>query len=740
MLITIYCRGPEATKIASGTDQFAAFMLDGIAGSDTGESTMRTSFARVAAAAAATLALGGAADVPGDPYAWLEDIDGPKALEWARAENARSLPVLEKDPRFAALRDEARAILTSPSRLPLGQIHRGSIYNFWQDDTQVRGVWRRASIDSYRTGKPQWQTLIDFDQLAKDENENWVAGDIVCLDPEHRHCMVELSRGGGDTSTWREFDTTAGRFVSGGFALPEAKSSLAWFDADTLVVGTDWGANSLTTSGYARTVKAWRRGTPLSEAKMLFDGQAKDVGVSPFIDHDGGTAQPFVVRAVSFFESEYYYAPGLGAPVQLPWPRNADIQGVLDGRVIVTLREPWNYRGRVYPNGSIAAYALRDGAAELVFAPTETQSVEAVGIGETGLVVQYLDNVSGRAARIARNAEGRWLSQEITLPANGVVKLVSAGGGTDAALLSFESLTTPPTMHYVTASNEVDNVLSVPAAYDASDVEVQQRFATSRDGTRIPYFVMGKKSVLERGNAPTVQYAYGGFLSATLPVYYEDPSRPQHGALAGKLWVSRGGVLVLSNIRGGSEFGPRWHDAGLRANRQKVFDDFIAISEDLVRAGVTTPGKLGALGRSNGGLLMGVIANQRPELYGAIVNGVPLFDMKRYTKLGAGASWIAEYGDPDTADWNYMSKWSPYQNIRGREVRYPPVFFYTSTKDDRVHPGHARKAAARMQELGHDCLYYENLEGGHGGTSNQEQLAYRIALEYTFFARELMGH
>jgi prolyl oligopeptidase len=361
-----------------------------------------------------------------------------------------------------------------------------------------------------------------------------------------------------------------------------------------------------------------------------------------------------------------------------------------------------------------------------------------VGVGG-GLVVQYLITRFRGAARITRSGEGRWQLQEIALPENGVVKLISAGGGTDAALLSFESLTTPPTLRYVTALNDVENVFAVPAAYDASDVLVQQRFATSRDGTRIPYFLMGKKAVLERGNAPTVQYAYGGFLSATLPVYYEDPSRPQHGALAGKLWVSRGGVLVLCNIRGGSEYGPRWHQAGLRENRQKVFDVFITISEDLIRTGVTSRGKLGAIGRSNGGLLMGVVVNQRPDLYGAVVNGVPLFDMKRYTKLGAGASWVAEYGDPDTADWNYMSKWSPYQNLRGRDVRYPPVFFYTSTKDDRVHPAHARKAAAKMQALGHDCLYYENMEGGHGGTSNQEQLAYRIALEYTFFARQLMG-
>jgi prolyl oligopeptidase len=681
-----------------------------------------------------------AADVNDDPYTWLEEIEGAKAIEWAKAENVRSLAVLENDARFKVFRDEARTILTSPSRLPLGEIHQGNVYNFWQDEQHVRGVWRRASVDGYRKGKADWETLIDYDRLAADEKENWVAGAIVCLEPQHRRCMVELSRGGGDTSTWREFDTTTRRFVPGGFALPEAKSNLDWVDGDTLLVGTAWGPNSLTTSGYPRTIKVWHRSTALASAETLFDGERTDVGVQPLVDHDdAGAPTPFVVRAVSFFEFEHYYAAGLGAPQKLPLPRNADLKGVLDGRAIFSLREAWRYRDRDFPNGAIVAYALKDGAAELVFAPSDTQSVETVDMGETGLVVQYLDNVSGHAARITRTPQGQWQVREIALPGNGVVKLVSAGGGTDAALVTFESLTTPPTLHYVDAANKVETVLSVPAAYDASAVVVTQRFAKSRDGTRVPYFVMGRKDALARGNAPTVQYAYGGFLAPTLPVYYEDPSRPQHGALAGKLWVSRGGVLVLSNIRGGSEYGPRWHQEGLRENRQKVFDDFIAISEDLIRSGVTSRSKLGALGRSNGGLLMGVITNQRPDLYGAIVNGVPLFDMKRYTKLGAGASWIAEYGDPDTADWNYMSKWSPYQNLRGTEVRYPPVFFYTSTKDDRVHPGHARKAAAKMKALGHEYLFWENMEGGHGGASNQDQLSYRIALEYTFLARQLMG-
>ena len=691
----------------------------------------------LAASAAVLIATPLLAEQPADPFGWLEEIEGAKALDWARAENARTLPVLEGDPRFAQMRADARSILTSPTRIPTGSIHNGAVYNFWQDDVQVRGVWRRASVTSYRAGKPAWETLIDFDQLAKNEGENWINGQFVCLSPEYRLCMVEMSRGGSDSSTWREFDTTARAFVKNGFALPEAKSDVAWVDADTLVVGTNWGAGTLTDSGYPRIVKVWRRGKPLAAASALFEGRKEDVAVRTFVDQDGG-AQPFVVRAVSFFEAEYHYAPGLGEPSLLPLPLKSNLEGVLDGRAIFTLRDAWNYQGKVYRQGSVVAYDLKRGTAEPVFAANDTQSIETVAIGKTGLVVQYLENVSGKAVRVVRAPQGEWRATQIALPANGVLKIASAGGGTDDAMLSFESLTSPLTLYYASAHGTIEQIFTTPAAYDATDVVVEQRFATSKDGTKIPYFVMGRKSVLAQGNAPTVQYAYGGFLAATLPVYYEDPSRPQHGALAGKLWVSRGGVLVLSNIRGGSEYGPRWHDAGLKGNRQKVFDDFIAVSEDLIRTGVTTKGKLGAIGRSNGGLLMGVVMNQRPDLYAAIVNGVPLLDMQRYTRLGAGASWVAEYGDPDTADWSYMAQWSPYQKLRA-DVAYPPVFYYTSTKDDRVHPGHARKAAAKLKSFGRDYFYYENMEGGHGGTANQDQLAYRIALEYTYFARRLMG-
>lgn len=697
-------------------------------------------------AAGFVLAACDGADRADDPHLWLEDVSSPKALDWVRGENARSLAVLEADPRFEPMHREALSILTSDARIPVGRIHSGAVYNFWQDEAHVRGLWRRADVDSYKAGAPAWETLIDYDGLADNEGENWVAASVVCLEPEYRRCMVGMSHGGKDAVVWREFDLASKAFVEGGLYLPEAKTDLAWIDADTLLVGTDLGPGSLTDSGYARTLVRLGRGAELASAPVAFETERSDVGVFPRVEHAENSAYVFVQRAVSFFETEYYYSSdGAGSPSstdggrKLPLPLNSDLYGVLDGRAVFFLREPWRYRDASYAEGAVVAYELTTGATETVFAPAANQAVEDVEIGQSEIVIEYLEDVSGHAARVARAANGRWEATRIELPDHGVLKIVSAGGGTDEALLSFESMTTPNALYYIDASAEtIDKIAQAPAFYDASDVVVEQRFATSKDGTEVPYFVAGRTDALARGNAPTVQYGYGGFLSAVLPVYYEDPGRPQHGALAGALWMSRGGVLVLSNIRGGSEYGPAWHKAAMKERHQNAIDDFIAVSEALVASGVTSPERLGAIGRSNGGLLMGAILTQRPELYAAIDCGVPLFDMQRYTKLGAGASWIGEYGDPDRPDeWAYLSKYSPYQNLRAGEP-YPEVLFYTSTQDDRVHPGHARKAAARMQELGYDYFYYENIEGGHGGTANQEQLAYRTALEYAYFAHMLM--
>lgn len=690
--------------------------------------------------AAAAAALATSAIAQDDPYLWLEEVESEGALDWVRAQNARSLAVLENDPRFDGLYQDALSILNSKERLALGDIHKNQVYNFWQDEGHVRGLWRRADLESYKNGEPQWEILIDFDQLAEKESRNWIRGDTECLSPEYRHCLVELSDGGKDASYWREFDTVEKAFVDGGFALDEAKSRVAWLNSDTLIVGTDWGEGALTTSGYPRVLRLVSRGGGESEAPIIFEGEATDVSVGASVYHDDGVAHVFVTRFPSFFEREYHYArDGAEDLKKLPLPPNSDLQGVFNGAAVFFLREPWAHGGSDYAQGAVIAYDPATDAAELVFEASASQSVEDIAIGKSDIIIQYLEHVAGKAMRLKRKKKGGWKAKEIGLPENGVVSIVSAGGGTDDALISFESLTTPDTLYFVSAEDKVNRISAVPDFYDASDVVVEQRFATSADGTKVPYFLMAKGDVLEKGDAPTMQYGYGGFLAAILPVYYSDPGRPQHGALAGKMWVQRGGVLVLSNIRGGSEYGPRWHEAALKENRQRSFDDFIAISEHLIETGVTSPQKLGAHGRSNGGLLMGAILTQRPDLYAALDIGVPLFDMKRYNKLLAGASWMGEYGNPDIdEEWAYIAPYSPYQNLAADQP-YPDVLFYTSTKDDRVHPGHARKAAAKLAELGYDFYYYENIEGGHGGTANQDQLAYRTALEYVYFMRQLMG-
>ena len=677
-----------------------------------------------------------------DPFLWLEEVEGKQALDWVKAENKRSLDALTADPRFASMLEEAEAILTSNARIPYGEIHAGAVYNFLQDDTHVLGIWRRASFESYTEGNPKWETVLDYDALAKKEKKNWIAGSRACLAPDYVHCMIEISDGGKDAGIWREYNTSTKKFVPNGFEIPETKGDVSWIDKDTLLVAAKWGNGSQTTSGYPNQTRVWRRGAAFDEAPIFYKGEEADVGVWPAVYQSDGTPHVFATRSVTFFEREFYYSAE--KLVKLPLPKNADLSGVLDNRAMFFMRDAWTYDGQTFPIGSVVAYHLESGKAELVIAASENQSIEDVEIGKSNIVIQYLEDVSGKVARVTRDeVSGAWTVQEIAMPENGVISVVSAGGGTDDALLSFESLTTPDSLYLVRAasngqSDKIERIFETPKFYDASDVVVEQRFATSADGAKVPYYIMGKSSVLEAGDAPTVQYGYGGFLAATLPVYYSDPGRPQHGALAGKLWISRGGVLVLSNIRGGSEYGPKWHQAALKENRQRSFDDFIAISEDLIANGVTSPEKLGAIGRSNGGLLMGAMLTQRPDLYGALDIGVPLLDMNRYNKLLAGASWMGEYGNPDTDDWTFMREWSPYQ-LLAADKPYPKVLFYTSTKDDRVHPGHARKAEAKLRDLGYDFFYYENMEGGHGGTANQNQLAYRTALEYTYFAHMLMN-
>jgi prolyl oligopeptidase len=668
-----------------------------------------------------------------DPYLWLEDVEGERALAWVNRQNARSLPILEDDARYAQLLNAALQVAQSNDRLPLGNIHNGYLYNFWQDAEHVRGIWRRARLASYASARPHWETLLDVDALAKAEQSNWVFEGANC-EPSGARCMISLSNGGLDASTRREFDTVAKAFVADGFVVPEAKSNVAWLDKDTLLVATNWGQGTLTQSGYPFILKAWRRGTPLSSATEIERGQASDVSVSPFtLDDVDGAHAAFASRARGFFERTYFHL-GQAAPEQLNLPAKSTIHALFHGRLIVTLQEAWSVSGQTYPNGALIAVPLAEAASasphvSLIFAPSPVQSIESVDATHDAVLVAGFDNVRGRLQRFSLNGDV-WSGQAIALPPSGVVSLASADTGASQAFVTFEDFLTPPTLYALGAGAAAPRAIrALPAQFDASPYAVDQYEAASRDGTQVPYFVVHRKDMQLNGQNPTLLYAYGGFqLSQT----------PSYNAYIGKLWLDQGGVYVLANIRGGGEFGPAWHDAGLTTHRQVIYDDFYSVERDLVDRHITDPRHLGISGRSNGGLLMGVMLNQHPEMVHAAIIGSPLLDMLRYDQLLAGASWVGEYGSPSNPQQRvWLEQMSPYQNLRRRED-YPLVFIYTSTKDDRVHPGHARKYAAKLQDLGMPFLYYENTEGGHQATANLQEAARRRALEYTYLAQRLM--
>ncbi|MCH7980343.1 MAG: S9 family peptidase [Proteobacteria bacterium] len=681
---------------------------------------------------------GSAAFAADDPYLWLEEVQDEKALDWVRDQNAKTFDELRDNDLYKKLYDEAFAILTSDARIPKGSIIGDHFYNFWQDDVHIRGIWRRTSLDDYIAGSPQWETVLDFDALEEAEHENWVYHGYDCLGGDSDHCLMELSHGGKDESVHREFSLTSKTFVEGGFLVPEAKSNVSWAGEDALLVGTDWGDGSLTNSGYALEIRLWKRGTDLHAGKSLFKADVVDTLVAPFVVHNDEQDYSFIVRLFADWNEKQYMRVVDGAAGEpMNWPLRVSFEGILAGRAILALEQDWDVNDTRYKIGDIIASDLDDGDTELVFSPAARQAVTGVATSATSVFVELLDNVKGRLKRIQRSDDG-WEAVDIALPDNGVVKLAATSSVRDDAFVSYESSIQPTTMYHVDTDNAVVPVASMAPLYDATDVVIRQEFATSADGESVPYFLIGRKDVLEEGDAPTILYGYGGFSIPILPVYYSDPSRPQHGALAGRMWISRGGVLAIANLRGGGEFGPRWHQSALRENRQRAYDDYFAIAEDLIDTGITTSKKLGALGRSNGGLLLGVALTQRPDLFAALDIGVPLLDMLRYNKLLAGASWMGEYGNPDVPeDREFIEKYSPYQNLDA-DQEYPKVLFYTSTLDDRVHPGHARKMAAKMADMGHEFFYYENIEGGHGGTANQEQLAMRTALEYAYFVRMLM--
>ncbi|TPE61780.1 S9 family peptidase [Sandaracinobacter neustonicus] len=667
-----------------------------------------------------------------DPHLWLEDVTGEKQLDWVRAHNARYLPELESVPGFAAWRAKAETILQDPRRIayPTGASPSGvtatEVFNFWRDKDHVRGIWRVSPRAAFDAGKPVWTTLLDMDALEAAEKKNLQFSGASCFGADYGRCLVRLSVGGKDAVEIREFDTRARRFVpasEGGFAAPEAKQSTAWLDKDRLLIASATGLVSA--SGYAREARLWTRGTPLADAKLLLTIPEGDMAVNPAAYGSGAGRRAVLMQALTFWTGKLHHLSADGGLIASPLPDDADFQFIADvgdgPRAFALLRTDFNG----IPKGSLVSYAVPAsgamGAVEPVFTPTDTQALDGVDSTGKAIYVNLLDNVSAKLVRLQRQG-GKWASREVPLPANSSLGLVATDDG-DTLYANVVGFTEPSRLMKAVDGGTPTVLATAPAFFDGSKFEVAQHFATSKDGTKVPYFVIRPKGA--KGPLKTYYWSYGGFEIALTPAYLQPEAQ---------MWVEAGNQFVIGNIRGGGEYGPRWHQAALLEKRQNSYDDLHAVAEDLKKTGLAS--KIAVHGRSNGGLMSSVAYTQRPDLYDAALVGVPLADMKRYHLLLAGASWMAEYGNPDTSDWEFIKLYSPYQNIR-RQAKYPRVFFYTSTKDDRVHPAHARKIAAEMEAQGHPIYYYENIDGGHAGVANLKEAAYRYALMLAYLNKEL---
>lgn len=687
------------------------------------------------AAAFAALAAPALAD---DPHQWLEAVQDPRALEWVATQDAASTAALQGDARYRPLHDEALAVLSAADRIAMPDFVGEAVFNFWQDGEHVRGLWRRTTLKSYRSGKPRWETVIDLDALARSENMPWVWKGATCRPPAYDRCLVELSDGGKDAVELREFDLTTRTFVTDGFYLPPGKQTVAWLDPDTLILNRDWGPGTTTESGYGFVVKTLKRGRPLDEAVEVFRGQPGDVSAYPHVVRDGrGNQVTLIERGLDFFHTEFHHLSANG-PVKLDMPERATVHGLLDNTLIFTIEQDWTYRHTTAKAGSILAYALVDLTpnsqiyvlqAEEVFVPGPRQSVEEVEVTAGRVVAVINDNVQGRLIAFTNGGEWGWWRRELVQPANAAVHIVSVSDLDNDVFYTVEGFLAPVSLALTDTVDAPRTIATLPPRFDASGLVAEQFEATSRDGTKIPYFLVRQKGRPLDGSAPLLLHAYGGFQISKTPLY--DP-------LVGKLWLEKGGAYAVANIRGGGEFGPAWHQAALKESRQRAYDDFHAVAEDLIARKVTSPRRLGIYGRSNGGLLMGVAMTQRPDLYRAVVVESPLLDMLRYHELPAGASWIGEYGDPRLAEEAaWIGAYSPYQALKPG-VAYPLAYITTNTLDDRVHPGHARKFAARLAELGALYLYFENTEGGHANGADPRANARRWAMHYVYLSKMLM--
>lgn len=668
-----------------------------------------------------------------DPFLHLEDVTGDAALAWVRARNAESQKALAETPEFQKTYATILSILDSVAKIPYVGKHGEHYYNFWQDAQNPRGIWRRTTLDEYRKDEPKWETVLDLDALGKLENENWVWHGASFLRPTYDRVLLSLSRGGADASVTREFDVTRKQFVADGFVLPEAKGGASWRDRDSVFVATDFGPGSLTASGYPRIGKLWRRGTPLASATVVAEGKADDVFLSLSRDHTQGFERDLVYRGVTFFTNELYVLRD-GKPVKIDKPDSANANLHREW-LLLELRDDWRVGGSTHPAGSLLAchldaFLAGERTFDVLFAPTERSSLSGFSPTKNHILLNVLDNVRNKVS-VLTHRDGRWHSEPLPgLPEFGTIGASAIDDETsDDYFLTITDYLTPTSLWLGTVGKgPAAQLKSLPTFFDSKDLQVEQREATSKDGTRVPYFLVGKRGLPRDGKNPTLLYGYGGF---------EVSMTPGYSAGVGTSWLTKGGVYAVANIRGGGEFGPRWHQAALKQNRNKAYEDFAAVAEDLIAQKITSPAHLGIQGGSNGGLLMGNMLVMYPQLFGAIVCQVPLLDMLRYHKLLAGASWMGEYGNPDDpqeAVW--LRRYSPYHNL-SPTAKYPKVLFTTSTRDDRVHPGHARKLMAKMMQQGHAALYYENIEGGHGGAADNKQAAFMAALAYTFLWQQL---
>ncbi len=659
-----------------------------------------------------------------DPYLWLEDIAGDEQLDWVRKHNDPTIAEFSGE-LFEQLRSEALEVLDTDARIPYVRRRGEYLYNFWRDATNPRGLWRRTTLESYLSEDPEWDVIIDVDALAAADGEKWVWAGADVIEPDLTRALVSLSPGGSDAAIVREFDMLTREFVVDGFELPEAKSRVSWEDVDTLLVGTDFGPDSMTESGYPRMVKRWRRGQPLADAETVFIGPVTDVAVGASVDRTPGYERTHVSRAVDFFNDEVYELRS-GELIRIDAPTDASLS-IHREWLLIELRSDWETGTASYRTGSLLAAKYDEflaGTAELavVFEPDERSSLHQYSWTLDRLLLVTLVDV---ASRVEVVTPGSW-SREPVAGVEGNTVIVATDDVGDEIFLDSSDFITPSRLLYGTAGGGLTEIKRAPSFFDAADLAVSQHFATSDDGTAVPYFVVGHKHNQTAG--PTLLGGYGGF---------EVSRTPGYDGVLGRLWLSRGGTYVLANIRGGGEYGPSWHTQAMREGRHKVAEDFAAVASDLVARGITTVAQLGAQGGSNGGLLMGIMLTKYPQLFGALVCQVPLLDMRRFHLLLAGASWVAEYGDPDDPqDWEFISEYSPYQNI-STDKRYPPVLVTTSTRDDRVHPGHARKMTAALEAAGHPVWYYENIEGGHAGAADNAQTAFKSALSYSFLHRML---